>query len=89
MMYYGNGMNGWAMFFMIVNSLLFWSLVIAGIAAIVRYTGRAAQSGGAVRHARSPQQMLAERFARGDIDEEEYRRRQQVLDTMPANGPGD
>jgi len=88
MMYYGNGMNGWAMFFMIVNSLLFWSLAIAGIAAIVRYTGRTAQSG-AARHARSPQQMLAERFARGDIDEEEYRRRQQVLDTNPANGRGD
>ena len=27
----------------------------------------------------SPEQLLAERFARGEIDEEEYRRRLQVL----------
>ncbi|MEW2558755.1 SHOCT domain-containing protein [Streptomyces griseorubiginosus] len=29
----------------------------------------------------SPEQLLAERFARGEIDEEEYRRRMSVLDS--------
>ncbi|MFB7123306.1 SHOCT domain-containing protein [Kitasatospora sp. NPDC056273] len=34
----------------------------------------------------SPEQLLAERFARGEIDAEEYRHR---LDTLrSANGPG-
>ncbi|MDI6105878.1 SHOCT domain-containing protein [Actinoplanes sp. NEAU-A12] len=81
MMYYGNGMGGGGMFLMIVNSLLLWALVIAGIVALVRYTRRDAQRGDAVRQAPVPQRMLAERYARGDIDEEEYMRRLQVLDT--------
>lgn len=33
----------------------------------------------------SPEQLLAERFARGEIDEEEYRRRLQVLRAEGAN----
>lgn len=89
-MYYGNGMNGWGMFLMIVNSLLFWGLVAAGIVAMARYTGRDVLRRGPVTHGPVPQQMLAERFARGDIDEDEYTRRLQVLDTKtPAHGPGD
>ncbi|WP_418961583.1 SHOCT domain-containing protein [Streptomyces tritici] len=32
----------------------------------------------------SPEQQLAERFARGDIDEEDYRRR---LDALHGSGP--
>jgi putative membrane protein len=33
----------------------------------------------------TPEQLLAERFARGEIDEDEYRRR---LDTLRGTGPG-
>jgi putative membrane protein len=35
----------------------------------------------------SPQQLLADRFARGEIDEEEYRRRLAVLQN-PEPPPG-
>jgi putative membrane protein len=89
MMYYGHGMGAWGMALMTVSSVLFWALVIAGVVAIVRYTGRDAQYHRPVTPGPAPQQMLAERFARGDIDEEEYQRRRQVLDeTAPPRGPG-
>ena len=79
-MFYGNGMNGWAMLLMTVSSLLFWGLIVAGIVALVRYTGRSTSAGAAAAtQAGTPQQILAERFARGEIDEDEYRQRLQVL----------
>lgn len=87
MMYYGNGMGGWGLVLMTVSSVLFWALVIAGIVALVRYTGREARHSEPVRHGPAPQQTLAERFARGDIDEEEYQRRREILGET-ARGPG-
>jgi putative membrane protein len=88
MMYWGNGMGGGGMVLMTVASLLFWGLVIAGILALVRYASRGAPAAPAIQ-APTPHQVLAERFARGDIDEEEYTRRLQVLGTTtPDPGPG-
>ncbi|MFC3386065.1 SHOCT domain-containing protein [Couchioplanes caeruleus subsp. azureus] len=89
MMYFGNGMGGWGMVLMAMSSLLFWALVIVGIVALIRYTSGGAQRSEPVVHGPTPQQTLAERFARGDIDEEEYGRRLQVLGgTAPTSGPG-
>jgi putative membrane protein len=79
MMYWGNGMGGWGMVLMAVSTVLFWGLVIAGIVMLVRYTGRSAPEGGSASDAATPQRILAERFARGEIDEDEYTRRLQVL----------
>ena len=65
---------------MSVSMVLFWALVIAGVIALVRYLGRSSQhtrDSGAARS--TPEQVLAERFARGDIDDEEYRRRLETL----------
>jgi putative membrane protein len=84
MMYWGTGMNGWGMTMMTVSSLLFWGLVIAAVVALLRYTGRTTQHGVPATPATAPQQVLAERFARGDIDEDEYTRRLQVLNTGPS-----
>lgn len=89
MMYWGNGMGGWGMVLMSVSGLLFWGMIIAGIVWLVRSTGRGNQPGTAAGRAPTPQQVLADRFARGEIDEEEYTRRLQVLHTSPgAHGPG-
>jgi putative membrane protein len=62
--------------------------VIFGIVALVRYVGRGGpQSGGPVQPP-APERLLAERFARGEIDEEEYQRRLAVLRTAgDAGGP--
>jgi len=80
MFWYGNGMSGWGYVLMSVSMVLFWALVIAGVIALVRYLGRSSQhtrDSGTTHPA--PEQVLAERFARGDIDDEEYRRRLETL----------
>lgn len=88
MMYWGNGMSGWGMLLMTVSNLLFWGLVIAGIVLLVRYVGRGGQPGTPATQTPTPQQILADRFARGEIDEEEYTRRLQVLGRAPGGrGP--
>jgi putative membrane protein len=78
MMYYGDHMSGWGWFAMSVSMALFWAVVITAIVLLVRYinhTGPAGQS----PSARTPEQLLAERFARGEIDETEYHDRLATL----------
>ena len=70
-MYYGNGMGGWGVVLMALSNLLFWSLVIAGVVVLVRYLGHGFQRADSADVAYTPRRVLAERFARGEIDEEE------------------
>ena len=85
MYWYGSGMSGWGYALMTVSMILFWGAVIFGIAALVRYFGRSGQPPAApsppqsAESPSSPERLLAERFARGEIDEEEYRQRLAVL----------
>jgi putative membrane protein len=89
MMYWGNGMGGWGMVLMTISSLLFWGLAIAGIVALVRYAGRGDRLGPPRGDRPTPQRLLAERFARGEIDEDEYARRLHVLNgAASVRGPG-
>jgi putative membrane protein len=84
MNWYGTGMGGWGYTLMIANTVLFWALIIGGVVVLLRYLGRAGRQDppGQSRPA-TPEQILAERFARGDIDEEEYRRRLGILRGVP------
>jgi putative membrane protein len=78
MHWYGDGMSGWGYLLMAVNTVVFWGLVAAGVVVLFRYLGRTPdRSGGSARP--TAEQVLAERFARGEIDEEEYRRRLETL----------
>jgi putative membrane protein len=80
MYWYGSGMSGWGYALMTISMVLFWGAVIAGIVALVRYAGRSGQQGAAPSAPPpAPERLLAERFARGEIDEEEYRRRLAAL----------
>ena len=80
MFWWGQGMNGWGYALMSVSMVLFWGVVILGIVALVRYLGRSAQSSdGAGGPRPSAEQVLAERFARGEIDEPEYTSRLAAL----------
>lgn len=94
MMYWNDGgMNGWGVGLMTVSMLLFWALVALGVIALVRYVGRPASHGPtspvpppAAPPARpTPEQLLAERLARGEIDPDEYRARLATL----RGGAGD
>ena len=92
MYWYGSGMSGWGYGLMTVSMILFWGAVIFGIMALVRYFGRSGQLAAAppqsAESAPSPERLLAERFARGEMGEEEYRQRLAVLRgaDQPANG---
>ena len=76
---WGNGISGWGMTLMTIGNLLFWGLAIAGIVLLVRYTARGTQSAASTSQPATPQDVLADRFARGEIDDEEYTRRLKVL----------
>ncbi|MEU9988368.1 hypothetical protein AB0E10_16545 [Streptomyces sp. NPDC048045] len=89
MMWYdgGWGWGGW--FFMTVFMVLFWALVIAGIIALVRYftgshrhqqqTGSPPPSGEREWASLRAEDVLAERYARGEVDDDEYKRRLMLL----------
>lgn len=76
MFWYGNGMNGWSYVLMAAGMVVFWALVVIGVVALVRYFGRESR---AVVIPAAAEQVLAERFARGEIDEQEYGHRLDVL----------
>lgn len=88
MMGNGWGMSGWGMGLAGLVGILLLAAVAAGAVLLVRYL--AAGSGRATGHRPSPHDVLAGRFARGEIDEQEYRRRLDVLDEQddrPLTGP--
>jgi putative membrane protein len=78
MYWYGSGMGGWGYALMTMSLVLFWGPIIVGVVALVRYLGRAGQHGTGSASS-TPEQVLAQRFARGEIDEDEYRRRLGIL----------
>ena len=82
MMWYGDGMSGWGFALMMGSTLVFWAAVIAGGVALFRYLSRVSGQTGFRESRSTPEQLLAERFARGEIDDEEYRRR---LDTLGSS----
>ena len=71
MFWWGQYGSGWGFTLMSISMLLFWGLVILGVVVAVRHL--------VVGRRPSADEVLAERFARGEIDEQEYRSR---LDTL-------
>lgn len=70
----GTGWGGWIL--MTLAMVAFWALVVVAVVALFRGTQR---SGGPTVDRRDPMQVLDERFARGEIDEDEYHARSSVL----------
>ena len=79
MMWWPNGgMSGGAWVAMAIGMVLFWGLIITGAVLLFRTLNRPTGSH-APGERPSPGQLLAERFARGEIDEDEYQRRSATL----------
>jgi putative membrane protein len=80
MFWYGHAMGWWGYAGMAIVMLVFWVLVIGGIAGLVKYLidGRSVGPDTAPESA-SPADVLAARFARGEVTEMEYRDRLAVL----------
>ncbi len=73
----GWGWGGWVA--MAVMMLVFWSVIAAVVVTLVRtrrHDGRVEVTG-SLHH--DAERVLNERFARGEIDEEEFERRRDVL----------
>jgi putative membrane protein len=75
MFWYGSAMGGWGYAVVMIGMVVFWAAVIYGIAALIRQAGRSGPPSGEPALPPAPERLLAERFARGEIDEEEYQRR--------------
>ena len=74
MMYgYGDHMSGWGWFATSGGMVLFWGLLITGIVVLVRYLR--SDHPGQAPTVSTAEHVLAERFARGEINETEYRDR--------------
>lgn len=69
----GTGWAGWLV--MVAGMVAFWGLVVWAVIAMFRST----QTPPAEPGQRDPLAILDERFARGEIDEAEYRARADVL----------
>jgi putative membrane protein len=81
---------GFGWFFLLIP--LFWFAVVALLVVIGVRARRAAFAGGHgpgwAQPTRGAESSLAERFAQGGIDEQEYRSRLEVLrSSAPARGP--
>jgi len=82
MMWGYDGWSWWGWLLMSGSMVVFWGLLIWAIVAIFRPGG-----GWGRGERRDPEQILAERFAAGEIDESEYHARLDVLrSTAPRSG---
>lgn len=75
----GNDIGGWGYALMAISMVLFWGAVITGIVLFVRSLGPNAQWRGGMSASGSAENLLAERFARGEIDESEFNSRVVIL----------
>jgi putative membrane protein len=79
MFWYDHNMGWWGYAGMGIGMVLFWALLIVGIVALVRYAATDRQTPPYPTPPPTPEQVLADRFARGEISETEYRDRLAVL----------
>ncbi|MBB6473276.1 putative membrane protein [Sphaerisporangium rubeum] len=73
-----DGMGGWGYALMTLGMVVFWGLVAATIVLAIRYAGKTTRTD-RIPSQQSAEEVLARRFARGEIDAEEYHAR---LDTL-------
>ncbi len=73
--WYGVGWGGWLL--MTLMMLAFWALLIFGGLAAYRSVRR--DDNRSPRGRADAERLLDERFARGEIDEDDYRHRRDVL----------
>ncbi len=80
---YGHGhMMGGGWIFGPIMMILFVALIVAVVVLVVRWLGGMGGAGGGAAQAERPKaalDILEERFARGEIDKEEFEQRRQTL----------
>lgn len=84
MFWNGNDPSGWGMALMAAGMVVFWGALITGIVLLLRPARRVEPARESLSPVHTAKQLLAERFARGDIDETEYGARLAVLQQKPS-----
>lgn len=79
----GDGGWGWGWIVGGLMMLLFWGGIIALIVFFVRGGARSSETG-EKRTTRDARDILEERFARGEMSEEEFEQRKRVLEHHPS-----
>jgi putative membrane protein len=77
MMYWYGDPGGWGYAMMVLSMVVFWGLMVAAVILLVRSASGSRPVEPVV--IQDPMIVLRGRFARGEIDETEYRQRMQVL----------
>jgi putative membrane protein len=88
MMWYSGGNWGWGSWIlMTVAMVVFWAALITGAVLAVRYTAsaRRADTNPAALPTRA-EELVAQRYARGEIDEDEYQGRVALLRPIKCRG---
>ncbi len=70
MFWYGDHMSGWGWGLMAVGMIAFWVLIIIAVVALFRSVTRSPHP----PPMDTPEHLLAQRLARGEITEDEYQR---------------
>lgn len=83
MYWYDHDLSGWGYAWMSIGMVAFWGLLIAAFVLVIRMVTRSDGAPSTDDRLRSAEDLLAERFARGEIDAEEYASR---LDTLRTHG---
>ncbi len=93
MMWWGSGAGWGSWLFMILGIVGFWALVVVAIIALIRgvHDDAAVRNGRPARE-EDPRQVLDERFARGELDVQDYQERRGLLsqsspETVGVQGP--
>ena len=69
---------GWGMGFGMISMALFWVLIILGIVVLVRWVGGSPASSGTPA-SKTALDILDERYARGEIDKQDFEERKRDL----------
>lgn len=77
MMWWGGGW--WSMIFGPLFMILMLAVLISAVVLLVRWLGGPWQGSGSPPPGRTPFDILKERFARGEIDKQEFEERRRVL----------
>ena len=74
------GFGWWGMGFGVILMLLFWLFIALGIVALIRWLQSQPSPDRGAR-GKTPLEIIQERYARGEIDKEEYEQKKQDLAT--------
>jgi putative membrane protein len=80
MLMWGDYGWGWGMGFGMISIVLFWILVILGIVILVKWIA-GGSSGPGQTPAKTALDILKERYARGEIEREEFEQKKRDIET--------